>query len=301
MGRCGVNPKNHTPCATKPLLNESNIRDLRAALHGQRVGGDGSVDHTSPSTTPHLQLHVVTYDSQLSMIGRGQPLFDAGLIDGISLWINGHSQGKLHANLTAIVSDVRARVAPSVSVYTGGYLLHSEMGWLRPAPFYDLLRQSLTMYDDNRVQGFYTFAGNALSRMNASLWAEWALPTHLAEMYTPWIGTAMVRVVDAATGHAVSAALIEVWYNVSTLTARKRTDAEGTMKFGGWCGQAHAVPHTLRASAAGYAGASATVQLERNGVVHAVLRLSKSGAPSLPPLGASLTIRPRDGASPPSM
>ena len=50
---------------------------------------------------------------------------------------------------------------------------------MTPAPFYDLLRQSLALYDRNQVQGFALFAGDVLSTMNATTWQEWDLPGNL--------------------------------------------------------------------------------------------------------------------------
>ena len=144
------------------MLNTTSMRELRGALHGKAIV-DGKVDHSSVATTPWLQLHVVTYDNQIDLLGSGQPLFDEGLIDGISLWISGPKQDALHSSLTSLVSKAQERMAPAaLPLYTGGYLLYSSTGWLSPGPFYDLLNQSIKMYDDGRVHGFYVFAGNAL-------------------------------------------------------------------------------------------------------------------------------------------
>ena len=66
-----------------------------------------------------------------------------------------------------------------------------------PAPFYDLLEQSVALYDAGAVQGFYLFAGSVLQNMNASLWAEWDLPGHLAKSVFPWVGAADVTVIGS--------------------------------------------------------------------------------------------------------
>jgi hypothetical protein len=208
---------------------------------------------------------VVTYNEQVNMVGRGTPLFDQGLIDGISLWIEGPEQGSLHGTLTALVGKVRSRVGPTMPIFTGAYLLHSHTGWLPPAPFYDMLEQSVALYDDNRAQGFYIFAGNQLSRMNRTQWESWRLPAKLHHSTHAWLGDAHVHVRDAASGEPISGALVHAAYNGSTHVTSKRTSVVGVMSFGGWAGKASPASHTLSVTADGYKSARATVQLAGSG------------------------------------
>lgn len=68
------------------------MKDLQAVLHGKTLRPDGTVDHSSPATTPHLKLFVVTYEQDLHNFGVGQaqhPLIREGVIGGLSFWISG--------------------------------------------------------------------------------------------------------------------------------------------------------------------------------------------------------------------
>jgi hypothetical protein len=63
--RCGVNPKNETPCKmpappapappSEQGLSLEHMKNIKAALMGKTVLPDGTVDHSSPATTPHLR------------------------------------------------------------------------------------------------------------------------------------------------------------------------------------------------------------------------------------------------------
>ena len=86
---------NYPGCPRNPLLTLAQVKDIKAALTGQRVLPNGTVDHSSPTTTPWLQLHVVTYASQLEVLER-QPLIEEGVVDGISFWISGSRQASGH-------------------------------------------------------------------------------------------------------------------------------------------------------------------------------------------------------------
>ena len=78
--------------------------------------------------------------------------------------------------------------------------------WLQPGPFYDILEQSITLYDQGEVQGFYLFAGTSLAQMNASLWDEWALPDTLEQTYFRYLGGGTLSVAIAcSTSHLMVA------------------------------------------------------------------------------------------------
>ena len=266
-----MNPADLYPCDAGAGLNLAAMRDLRAALQGKRLV-NGRVDHSSRAETPHLQLHIVTYEHQIASLATSA-LIAEGLVDGVSLWISGPRQDTLHTNLTAFVAQTRQAIGTTLPLYTGGYLTYSSIGYMRPAPFYDLLTQSVAMYDVNQIQGFYVFAGTTLSRMNASVWAEWELPSHLNESLWPWVGGAVVRVLDAATKQPIPGALAVVKYNSSTPVTRKLTTANGSFSFGGWAGQSRAAPHSVTLSASGYATATSVLQLQPGRAEHSEIKL----------------------------
>ncbi len=92
-----------------------------------------------------------------------QPLVRQGVIDGISFWIEGTQQEEFYQNLTELVQTVRTELPLSFPIFTGGYLVHSRIGWLSQTSFWSLIQQSASLYDQNQIQGFYIFAGDTLS------------------------------------------------------------------------------------------------------------------------------------------
>ena len=94
-------------------------------------------------------------------------LDDEGVVDGLSVWISGPHQDSLYANLTALVRQIRtilggaptnkqtnAALGPNNTrfpIYTGGYVTYSSIGWMQPAPFWALLKQSVALYENTLI------------------------------------------------------------------------------------------------------------------------------------------------------
>ena len=298
LPRCGTNPTNATPCGQTRPLSPGDIADLKAALQGKPLlpgGGSGTpaVNHSAPALTPQLQLLVVTYERQIPQLAN-QSLLERRLIDGISFWISGPDQDQQYANLTRYVTECRELLGPTRPILTGGYLTHSHTGWLAPAPFYDLLHQSIDLYAAGTAQGFFVFAGTSLHAMNASLWAEWALPSRLQSAYFSLLGSAAVTIVDAATGEPVVGALVNVTFGAATHVTSKRSGHDGTVGFGGWAGaSASLVPaHIVRVSAAGFESQTAGVTLQAGATVKTRVALSPAMPSSLPPSSSSSSSPP---------
>ena len=283
--RCGTNPLNQTPCVmprpqpppppTPQGLGMDHMRDIKAVLSGHTLRPDGTIDHGSPATTPHLQLFVVTYDREIPNLDT--ELVRSGAVDGISFWISGEDQERNASALTSMVAQIRAMVPPSMPVFTGGYITYSTAkDSLTPGPFYDLLAQSVDLYDANVVQGVYIFAGSVLQAKSSSWWQRWDLPGHLQRSYFPFLGRASITVRDATSQSAVDNSVVTVVYNGSTHVTRKRTDAMGVARFGGWVGKARRAPHTVSVAAPGYEEARLDVQLRAGETVSVSLKLVKS-------------------------
>ena len=272
--RCGVNPGNHSVC-NPDALTLDDVRDIKGALLGKVVDPvTGAVDHASPATTPHLQLWVVWYTSQTRGF-EDDGLLSEGLVDGVNLWLEGPAQAAQAANYTAQVAEFRAVAAappalrPAIPVIGGSYLQHSRMGWLDPPSFRTMLAQSVEMYDAGQMDGFYVFSGTAIDELNATQWAEWALPDMLGELYFPWLGQGTVNVTDANSGAPVAGATVTVSRCASAggrcgHVTRKVSDAHGGVVFGGWAGKHALSPHTISVAAHGYRNTSGLLQLQRN-------------------------------------
>ena len=302
LPRCGTNPTNATPCGQTRPLSPADMADLKAALQGKPllpgggVSGTAAVNHSAPALTPQLQLLAVTYEGQISLLAN-QSLIERQILDGVSFWISGPHQNARYANLTRYVAKCRELLGPTRPVLTGGYLTHSHTGWLPPAPFYDLLRQSIAMYAAGAAQGFFLFAGTSLHAMNASLWAQWALPSRLQRAYFSLLGGAAVTVVDAATGEPLAGALVNVTFGAATHVTSKRTRHDGTVGFGGWAGASASLvpapPHTVRVSAAGFEAQTVGVTLQADTTVRARVAMRPTTTPS------SLPTSPFSSSPPP--
>ena len=68
-----------------------------------------------------------------------------------------------------------------------------------PEPFWDIISQSIALYDSSVIQGSYIFAGDVLANMNSSLWSAYAFEEHLSREFFPNLGAVDVAVVDAAS------------------------------------------------------------------------------------------------------
>jgi hypothetical protein len=101
--------------------------------------------------------------------------------------------------------DVCSFCGEWISNHYGSYLTYSSIGWMTPAPFWDLLAQSLPLYDSGQIQGFYVFAGDVISdgadsrsHMNTTIWGEFDLENQLTIRVGPYLGSVDVTVVDGS-------------------------------------------------------------------------------------------------------
>jgi len=59
-------------------LTAGELADIKAALKGNTLFPNGTVDHSSTATTPHLRLVVVTYDSEIEKLDG--PVVQQGIV-----------------------------------------------------------------------------------------------------------------------------------------------------------------------------------------------------------------------------
>lgn len=74
----------------------------------------------------------------------------------------------------------------------------------QPEPFWDMVSQSIELYDTSLAQGSYIFAGDVLASMNSSLWAAYAFEEHLSRELFPFLGAVDVAVVDAVSRYTLT-------------------------------------------------------------------------------------------------
>ena len=115
--KCAGNPTNATPCAlgAANTVGLSQMKDLQAVLHGKTLRADGTVDHSSEATTPHLKIYAVTYEDDRRHFARGakqHPLIKDLIVEGLSYWISGDVQETSSKNLTDMIESLRAALPP---------------------------------------------------------------------------------------------------------------------------------------------------------------------------------------------
>jgi hypothetical protein len=244
------------------------MHNIKAALQGKTLLPNGIVDHDSVALTPHLKLFVVTYPQDIKNSLPNCTLFD-GIVDGLSLWVGG--------NVSEQVRTARDAVGKHLPVITGAYIYNSGAKWnINPDIFYELLNQSIDLYDRAEIEGFFLFAGSVLEQMNSTMWERWDIPSHLDDNYFPFLGTATVTVEDRSTRKPVPNATAVVLYNGvagQVHVTRKVTNELGHFSFGGWAGQAEPSFHTATVLVEGYETLSARVEVQARKTVPTTLML----------------------------
>ena len=269
------------------------MQDIKAALQGKTLL-NGIIDHDSVALTPHLKLFVVTYPQDIKDSLPNCSLFEGdGIVDGLSLWVYG--------NVSDQVRIARHAVGTNLPVITGAYIYNSGAKWsIKPDTFYELLNQSIDLYDRAEIEGFFLFAGSILEQMNRTMWERWDIPSHLENTYFPYLGTATVTVVDGSTRQPVPNATAVVLYMGQVHVTRKVTNELGQFSFGGWVGKAEPSVHSATVVAQGYETLSkARVEVQARKTVSTTLvlvqrkafRMIKNDDPaSLRPLRAAIKL-----------
>lgn len=153
-------PVQMIPCKTASKITLADMKEIKAALLGKTVRLDGTVDHASPATTPHLQLGIVWYDFELT--GKYEWVKKDGLLDlldVVSPWVwHQNSATTSRATYTQLISTLRSYIAPTIPIVPGIYVKNSAEGWVPPASLSSLIELTTEMYDGTRTQ---TAADNA--------------------------------------------------------------------------------------------------------------------------------------------
>jgi hypothetical protein len=82
------------------------MKDIKAAVQGKTINSDGTVDHASTATTPHLTLGIVWYvkkDGLLDVIGVVSP------------WVwHQNSATTTPAAYTKLLADLKSYLPPTM-------------------------------------------------------------------------------------------------------------------------------------------------------------------------------------------
>jgi hypothetical protein len=258
--RCGTNPQNHTGCVNSKIVTLEDVIQIKGALLGKSIDAEGRVDLSSPSTTPHLRLFGVWYtrftknyidDGLLS----GALPFQSGapipILDGISLWIEGTDQNAQYKQWTAQYHAFRAATDsvrtshhpfPRLATYGGSYIEHSRIGILPPAPFQSMFMQSLVLYDEVEIEGFFLFTAATIPKLNHSMWEKWDLVHLMDSSYQPWLGRACGSVAGPLDTR------VNVYYGTGAkegVLVTSKFPRHGELCFDGWTGKQRPVAHRV--------------------------------------------------------
>ena len=265
--RCGVNPMNYTACNLTHYEKTITLHDvvqIKGALMGMDVDPlTGVVNLTSFAKTPWLRLYVVWYTrftkgyvedglltGSLELPNNGGSSSSSSsiattmvpIVDGVSLWIEGTTQRADYLNWTNCVNsyrtltdDLRPTNLPRLITYGGAYIEHSKIGIMEPVPFWSIFNQSLELYEETQLDGFFIFAGSSIAKLNSTMMMQWNLEQHLNEWYQANLGTACGIIAPPFAGVRVS--VMTIGGQHSQLVTSKYAKDDGSFCFDGWAGR----------------------------------------------------------------
>jgi len=164
-------------------MSLEDIRDMKDALMGKTIDGDGNVDNTSPVTTPDLKLYIVVYEHHLDLKVEPQAL---ELLDGVCFWM--WKQTEHYKQFDDYLETV-SRLYPNKDVIAGVYVRHSRQVPIA-ASVHHIIERAIDLYAKGRVNGLLIFSAIWLSREETKRerWDELALPQFLGRIYYPFLG-----------------------------------------------------------------------------------------------------------------
>lgn len=217
-------------------ITYEDLRDIKGALLGKSTDAGGRIDASSPATTPHMKLFVVTYEWE---IGLPDPR-TLELIDGVNFWM--YNQEACYRRFDGYIETIKARY-PSKEIIPGIYIHNSDYGDMSRDAISNLLKRCIDLYDAGYVSGILLFAGhwlvkNYISRDRSQ---QIDLPDLLKGIYYPYLSDARGQVVDGSNGRPIEKALVRITSHggragIERAVTKKFTNSLGFFRFGGWCG-----------------------------------------------------------------
>ncbi len=240
-------------------ITVSQLQEIREALEGKTLDGNGNVEDTSQATTPILRLYVVVYEDQLGISSQSV----VNLIDGVNLWM--HHQNENYTNLDQYISTVKQNY-PGKGIIVGVYFKNS-LEQMTPVSIKYMIQNSISMYDQGDIGGVLLFSAPWLTQqyITQQRWDSLAIPPFLDSLYYPNLGEATGTVIDARTGNPVANALVSVQRLTAKntqLVSRKFTSNEGEYSFGGWAGESNGSSYEVEVAKAPYQPETFDIELQ---------------------------------------
>ncbi len=234
-------------------IQPDQLRSIRGALLGKRVDPSGKVEESSPASTPHLKLYVVTYEGEV-----GTPDESAlECIDGVNFWM--YNQQSYYRYFDDFIIQIKERY-PDKEIIPGIYIHNSDFGDMGRDSISFLLEKSIELYEDGYVSGVLLFAGHWLVKKYISRERSNAvgLSDLFYRLYYPYLGSARLQVVDSSSGRPLEKAYVKVTSSgkkarVERAVTQKYTNQLGWFEFSGWGGKSQrGMEYTITVEKAGY-------------------------------------------------
>jgi len=271
-------------------ITPENLKSIKGALLGKKVNDQGIVDHTAPATTPHLKLHVVTYEGQT----RSPDPAVLGLIDGVSFWI--YNQEGSYREFNNYINTVRSNY-PGKELIIGIYVHNSDFGDMSRQSISYMLEQSLNLYEEGLVSAILLFAGhwlvkNYISRERSQ---QIGLSDILFSSFYPYLGEMKCQILDGGSRKPLEKVLVKVTNSAGSgmerTVARKMTNVLGEFRFSGWSGRNKRLEYRLVAEKDGYEPYQGKFVLEpNNNSTLPAIQLQPVGTRRQPVIGTNMQI-----------
>ncbi|MCJ7444613.1 MAG: hypothetical protein MUO26_08810 [Methanotrichaceae archaeon] len=239
-------------------IKYEDIKNIKGALLGKKVDNNGRVDHSSPITTPHLKLFIVSYDGEKGSSSRD--LFE--LIDGVNFWI--YDQESQYGQFGNRFNFIRSNY-PGKELILGIYIHNSDFGDMSKQSISYLLQKGIELYEQRQISGILLFAGhwlvkNYISRERSS---KIGLSDFLYKYFYPYLGDMKCRILDDGTKKPLEKVSVKVVSGDRTV-AQGATNVQGDFDFSGWSGRSGGFEYRFLAEKVGYEPYSGSFILKPN-------------------------------------
>lgn len=246
-------------------LTLEDMKNIKGALSGKKMNPDGTVDLKSPSTTPDLQMFVVTYGSEIGH--QDKNVMD--LIDGVNFWL--YNQEDHYKYFDEYLNIIRANY-PNKELITGVYIHNSDYGDMSNQSISYLIDKGMQLYEKGSSPGILLFAGhwlvkNYISRERSQ---QIGLCDIFYSKYYPYLGEINCKVLDDETSRPLQGVKIRICSNTARkiTAAGKITNEQGLFRFSGYAGRSEGISYSFIAEKEGYEPYKGSFTLEANKTIN---------------------------------
>jgi hypothetical protein len=239
--------------------------NIKGALSGKKMKLDGTVDPESPTTTPDLQMFIVTYGGEISSPDKN--IID--MIDGVNFWL--YNQEDSFSNFDRYLSALKTNY-PRKELITGIYIHNGDYGDMSNKSISYLIDKGLQLHENGLSPGILLFAGHWLVKNYIS--QERSQQIRLSDIfyseYYPYLGEINCQVMDNETSEPLQGVKIKIYSTAAEKTtdeqgmflyskmarkitaAEKTTNGQGMFRFSGYAGRSGGISYSFIAEKEGY-------------------------------------------------